>query len=156
MKKGKTARIIGVKNAKVTYGTVNSVEFKSVYLNIQTWVDPKKESTNWQRVVLNFSREIKHAVYEKLDKNLFDDKFIVDLDLRSSGLNLGKKSFANLEINLFVKNAQLDFKSPKLKESLKKIMKNVFESTFSKNEYFKFHLTKNPKNLSSTKKLQEV
>jgi hypothetical protein len=156
MKKGKTARIIGVKNAKVTYGTVNSVEFKSVYLNIQTWVDPKKESENWQRIVLNFSREIKHAIYEKLDKNLFDEKFIVDLDLRASGLNLGKKSFANLEINFYIKDDKLDFKSNKLKESLKKIMKNIFDTTFSKNEYFKFFLTKNPKNLISNKKLQEV
>ena len=35
MKKGKTAKIIGFKTAKVTYGTVDSVNFKSIYLNIQ-------------------------------------------------------------------------------------------------------------------------
>ena len=44
MKKGKTAKIIGFKTAKVTYGTVDSVNFKSIYLNIQTWVEPKKRS----------------------------------------------------------------------------------------------------------------
>jgi hypothetical protein len=153
MKKGKTARIIGIKNAKVIYGTVNSIEFKSVYLNIQTWVDPKKDSQNWQRVVLNLSREIKHAIHEKLDRNLFEEKFIVDLDLRSSGLSLGKKSFANLEINLFLRVKDLDFKSSKLKDSLKKIMKNVFDSSFTKNEYFEFYLTKNSKNTKSEENL---
>lgn len=156
MKKGKTARIIGVKNAKVTYGTVNSVEFKSLYLNIQTWVEPIRDSENWQRVVLNFSREIKHAIYEKLDRKLFEEKFIVDLDLRSSGISVGKKSFANLEINLFLKQNDLDFKSTGLKDSLKKITKGIFDNTFSKNDYFKFHLTKSLKSEKVEVKMEEV
>jgi hypothetical protein len=42
MKKGKTSKIQGFKLAKVIYGTVDSVNFKSLYLNIQTWVEPKQ------------------------------------------------------------------------------------------------------------------
>jgi hypothetical protein len=99
MKKGKTSQIKGFNTAKVLYGTVDSVNLKSLYLNIQTWVEPIEESENWNRVVLNMSRNIKHTIYETIDKNIFDDKFIVDLDLRSSGLNLNKKSFMNLEVN---------------------------------------------------------
>ena len=156
MKKGKTSRIIGVKNAKVIYGTVNSVEFKSLYLNIQTWVEPKTHEVNWQRIVLNLSRNIKHTVLEKLDKTIFDDKFIVDLDLRSSGLSANKKSFANLEINFFLKVSEMDFKSTKLKDSLKKIVKGIFENNFNSNEYFSFHLTKNSKNRGNTKKTKDV
>ena len=54
---------------------------------------------------------------------IFDDKFIVDLDLRSSGLTLGKKSFLNLEINLYLKDEGTDFKSNNLRDTLKNLSK---------------------------------
>jgi len=145
MKKGKTSQIQGFKTAKVIYGTVDSVNFKSLYLNIQTWVEPKINSENWNRIVLNLSRFIKHSVLDSLDKTSFDSKFIVDLDLRSSGLQKGKKSFLNLEINFYLTGTETDFKSRKLKESLKKICKRVFQDNFTNNEYFKFQLTKTKK-----------
>lgn len=142
MKKGKTAKINGFRTSKITYGTVDSKEFKSLYLNLQTWVEPKKESENWNRVVLNMNRSIKHSVFQNLDKKMFDEKFIVDLDLRTSGLQMKKKSFMNLEINLYL-NEEIDFKSLKLKKSLKSLIKNVYDEVLNKNEYFKFYLTKN-------------
>jgi hypothetical protein len=145
MKKGKTSQIQGFKTAKVIYGTVDSVDFKSLYLNIQTWVEPKVNSENWNRIVLNLSRFIKHSVLDSLDKTLFDNKFIVDLDLRSSGLQKGKKSFLNLEINFYLTGDEGDFKSRRLKESLKKICKQLFQENFTNNEYFKFQLTKTKK-----------
>jgi hypothetical protein len=88
------------------------------------------------------SRNVKHSIYENIDTKLFDQKFIVDLDLRTSGLQLKKKSFMNLEINLFLIN-EIDFKSTKLKKSLKNIIKELYSDVLTKNEYFKFYLTKN-------------
>ena len=145
MKKGKTSPIVGFKNAKVIYGTVDSVNFKSLYLNIQTWVEPIIDSDNWTRIVLNLSRSIRHTIYEIIERDIFEDNFIVDLDLRSSGLIKGKKSFLNLEINLFFKQSILDFKSKKLKDLLKKMTKEIISSNFSNNPYFKFHLRKTTK-----------
>ena len=142
MKKGKTSKINGFRTSKVSYGTVDSKEFKSLYLNIQTWVEPIKESESWSRVVLNMNRFIKHSILHNLDKNLFENKFIVDLDLRTSGIQVKKKSFMNLEINLFL-NTEIDFKSPKLKKSLKLLVKELYVDVLNKNEYFKFYLTKN-------------
>jgi hypothetical protein len=142
MKKGKTTKINGFRTSKVHYGTVDSKEFKSLYLNLQTWVEPKDDYENWNRIVLNMNRAIKHSVFENIDKNLFDDKFIVDLDLRTSGLQLKKKSFMNLEINLFL-TQEIDFKSTKLKKSLKNIIKEIYSDVLTKNGYFKFYLTKN-------------
>jgi hypothetical protein len=142
MKKGKTTKINGFRTSKVHYGTVDSKEFKSLYLNLQTWVEPKDDYENWNRIVLNMNRSVKHSVFQSIDKNLFDDKFIVDLDLRTSGLQLKKKSFMNLEINLFLKQ-EIDFKSTKLKKSLKNIIKEIYSDVLTKNEYFKFYLTKN-------------
>ena len=142
MKKGKTSKINGFRTSKVSYGTVDSKEFKSLYLNIQAWVEPKKESENWTRVVLNMNRNVKHSVFNNINKELFDDKFIVDLDLRTSGLQMKKKSFMNLEINLYL-TQEIDFKSIKLKKYLKNITKEIYSDVFNKNEHFKFYLTKN-------------
>ena len=145
MKKGKTAKIIGFKTAKVIYGTVDSINLKSLYLNIQTWVEPIEESENWTRVVLNLSRGVKHSIYKTIDKKIFTDKFIVDLDLRSSGLNIGKKSFMNLEINFYLQEEGLDIKGTELKNTLQEITKQIFKTNFTKNEYFNFYLTKKSK-----------
>ena len=145
MKKGKTSKIQGFNTSKIVYGTVDSIKFKSLYLNLQTWVEPIKEPENWTRVVLNLSRAVKHSVYETLDKDLFDESFIVDLDLRSSGLTLGKKSFMNLEINFFLKEEELDFKSKEIKENLKKIVTRIYDEDFNDNDYFNFSLTKSKK-----------
>jgi hypothetical protein len=146
MKKGKTSKIQGFKIAKVIYGTVDSFELNSIYLNVQTWVEPKIEVENWNRVVLNLSRSIKHTIHNNLNQNLFKENFIVDLDLRSSGISLGKKSFLNLEINFFITSKELDFKSSELKEDLKSLTKNILKENFSNNKYFSFTLTKKDKN----------
>jgi len=145
MKKGKTSKIQGFNTSKIVYGTVDSINFKSLYLNLQTWVEPINEPENWTRVVLNLSRAVKHSVYETLDKVLFDDSFIVDLDLRSSGLTLGKKSFMNLEINFFLNEEELDFKSKEIKENLKNIVTRIYDENFNNNDYFNFTLTKSKK-----------
>lgn len=145
MKKGKTAKLSGYKEAKIIYGTVDSVNLKSIYLNIQTWVKPKKDSNNWQRVVLNLNRSIKHSVLSAINNNIFEPKFIVDLDLRNSGLQVNKKSFLNLEITFYLSHSNADFKDKSFKDSLKKITTQIFDDNFSGNEYFSFHLTKTDK-----------
>jgi hypothetical protein len=142
MKKGKTSRINNFESLKVNFGTVDSKTLKSIYINIQSWVNPKISSDNWNRVVCNLSREIKHSVYNNLDRNLYEEKTIVDLDLRTSGIVYGKKSFLNLEINLFTL-LELDFKSTQVKDSIKKIVQKINNENFNSNSYFDFTLTKN-------------
>ena len=145
MKKGKTSFLQGFKTAKIVYGTVDSINLKSLYLNIQTWVEPIYECDNWTRTVLNLSRSIKHSIYESINKQIFDDKFSVDLDLRSSGLNLNKKSFMNLEINFYISQEDLDFKGNEIKQSLQNITEKIFKDNFLNNENFNFYLTKKSK-----------
>lgn len=142
MKKGKSVKISGFRTMKVSYGTVDCKNLKSVYLNLQTWVEPKDDSENWVRIVSNLRRSFKHSVLQFVDKNLFQTNYIVDLDLRTSGLQAKKKSFLNLEINLFL-NEELDFKSPKLKKSIKNLSKSIYDDVLYKNDYFKCYLTKN-------------
>jgi hypothetical protein len=145
MKKGKTSQIDGFDNAKIIYGTVDSVNLKSIYLNIQTWVEPILELEDWNRVVLNLSRDVKHSIYETMNQEVFNNTFIVDLDLRSSGLSQLKKSFMNLEINFYLNQENLEFKDDSIKNTLHKITSEIFNRNFNKNKYFNFYLTKTTK-----------
>lgn len=145
MKKGKTSKIHGFKNSKVTYGTIDSFDLKSIYLNLQTWVEPIKELDNWNRIVLNLSRKIKHTIFNNININLFEKNFIVDLDLRSSGIVLNKKSFLNLEINFYLNEKNLDFKSNYIKENIKDITKKIIQENLTNDQYFIFTLTKKDK-----------
>lgn len=137
MKKGKTVKINSYPSLKTTYGTVDSKKLKSLYINIQSWVQPKDEYENWDRIVGNLSRDVKHSVLESLNLNLYKNNFIVDLDLRTSGINVNKKSFMNLEINLFT-NTEMDFKSNTIKDSVKLIVKEIYKECVLKNKYFMF------------------
>ena len=56
MKKGKSCVLKGYKKFKSTYGTVDSKNLKSIYLNLQTWVEPKNVEGNWERVISSISR----------------------------------------------------------------------------------------------------
>ena len=141
MKKGKSVKLNLYNPIKSVYGTVDSKNLKSVYINIQSWVTPKKEYDNWNRVVSNLGREIKHSVFESINQKLFQEKSIVDLDLRTSGISHGKKSFFNLEINLYT-NSEMDFKSPEIKDSIKTIVNSVFRNNIQQNKYFEFSTSK--------------
>lgn len=144
MKKGKSCSMKGYKNFKVSYGTVDSKSLKSIYINIQSWVEPKKFLESWGREVSCLNRLIKQLLLEVADKLMFHSKFIVDLDLRTSGISLGKRSFMNLEINLYTKS-EIDFKSIKLRNEIKNIVLNIEKDIFNCSDLFNFYLTKNDK-----------
>lgn len=142
MKKGKTISINHYDSLKTFYGTVDSKELKSIYINIQTWVTPLEDKDSWTNVVNTLTRSIKHSVFSSLDKQLFRENFIVDLDLRTSGIRKDKKSFMNLEVNLYT-NSSLDFKSNEIKESVKNIIKKIYRENIINNRHFNFSLSKN-------------
>lgn len=141
MKKGKSIKLNLFNPIKSTYGTVDSKNLKSIYINIQSWVSPKNDHDNWNRVVCNLTREIKHSVFNSINAELFQDRIIVDLDLRYSGINHGKKSFFNLEVNLF-SISEMDFKSEEIKNSVKRIIKTIYKDNILDNRYFDFSSSK--------------
>ena len=141
MKKGKSVKLNLFQPIKTVYGTVDSKNLKSLYINIQPWVNPKFEHHNWNRVVCNLSRDIKHSVFDSIDTSLFKEQSIVDLDLGTSGISHGKKSFFNLEVNLYT-NHELDFKSQEIKESVRNIINHIFYFNVENNKYFEFSTSK--------------
>jgi hypothetical protein len=144
MKKGKSCVVRGYKQIKCSYGTVDSKNLKSIYLNIQSWVKPKTHEESWTRIVSVFNKNIKTNLIEIIDNELLNEKFIVDLDLRTSGISVKKRSFMNLEVTLFLKK-DIDFKSTELKNSIKNIINYIETESFKKSNYFKFYLTKSSK-----------
>ena len=80
-------------------------------------------------------------MFNSIDINLFKENTIVDLDLRTSGISHGKKSFFNLEVNLYT-NQEFDFKSIELKESVKKIVRSIIRDNVIENKYFDFSISK--------------
>jgi hypothetical protein len=146
MKKGKTQKLNAYKSFKVFFGTVDSKNLKSVYINLQTWAEPKKEFEKPNRVVSLLSRDVKNIISSILSRKTFRENFIVDLDLRHSGISLGKKSFMNLEITLFLEELH-DFKSYELKKSLESIVSHINKELLINNDEFTFTISKNEKKL---------
>ena len=118
MKKGKTSKLNIFDDAKCQYGTVDSKNLKSIYIILQTWVEPNENFLNWTSITGNIKRQILHTLLEVIDHKIFEKKYIVDLDLRASGIQKNKKSFLNLEITLFVHTPLLEFKSLILRSKL--------------------------------------
>lgn len=141
MKKGKSVKLNLYHSIKSTYGTVDSKNLKSIFINVQSWAKPKKECENWIRVVSLLKKDIKCCVLESLNQEIFKDNIIVDLDLRTSGISCNKKSFFNLEINIYSK-IDLDFKSHIVRESIKKIIKTIYKENIINNTHFEFSSAK--------------
>lgn len=141
MKKGKSVKLNLYQSIKSTYGTVDSKNLKSIFINIQSWAKPKMEYDNWVRVVNLLKKDIRCCVLESLNQEIFKDDIIVDLDLRTSGISFNKKSFFNLEINIYTKS-DLDFKSHTVRESIKKIIKTIYKENIINNNHFEFSPSK--------------
>lgn len=146
MKKGKTSQLKIFSDAKCYYGTVDAKNLKTIYIVLQSWVEPIKDFENWDRATSLMERSIKHVLLEVVDPLLFEKHNIVDLDLRSSGIQKGKRSFMNLEITLYVKN-HMDFKSPILRDRLKKIISSVYNDSLKGMKYFNIHKSKMTKDM---------
>jgi hypothetical protein len=142
LKKGKNIKLPNKKNVKIRFGTVDSINLKSIYINLQSWIEPKTYSDNWQRVISILNKTIKQTILEHINKDLFEENFISDMDLRSSGISRGKKSFLDLEITLYLKRKDIFFQSKEIKESVKDLTNFIIDENFKGNKYFRFYLTK--------------
>ena len=142
MKKGKTSKLNVFDDAKCYYGTVDSKNFKSVYIILQTWIEPIQEDQNWTKLIGEIKRQIQHTLLEVVDNQTFERKQIVDLDLRTSGIQKNKKSFLNLEITLFVHDKTTDFKSIMLRSKIKKIINSIYFDDLKNSKYFTLSKTK--------------
>jgi len=130
-------------NYTLSFGVVNNLNQKTLYLKINAWALPKiNESLNYKRIVRKLNKKVKAYIYLHLNKKIFDvTKTMVNLNIKESGIRYGKHSFMNCEITLTQIN-NLNLKSPQLIKSINILIESILTNVIEKDEYFLFYKKK--------------
>ncbi len=140
MKTGKYIPLGVYNNVKIGYGTVDFKNLKTVYLKLNSWVQPENDTEDYNQTILRTRRKIKESIYNLKDSN-FKNQCIVDLDIRTKGIKLEKRSFMNLEITLYVEK-QFDVKSKEIKNTIKNLLEDVIDNSLIDKKLFNFNKSK--------------
>jgi len=122
---GKEKKLFKNDSFRVKYCTIDALKLNAIYINIESWVQPK-ELINFESNIRLTRKNIIGELRQKINQEFFHENFIVDLDLRSSGMMLNKKSFMFIEVTVYPKNF-IKFSS----EQLRNEIKNIAVSTIS-------------------------
>jgi hypothetical protein len=144
MKLGKEIKLDLLDNYKTKIGTVNNKESKSLYINLCAWgeLEELDDTLNYEYFLSNLRKKIKQKLNNNLDQDLYyNNKYIVDLDMRTSGLSVEKRSFMSCEITLYQKR-QYPLNKPKIIDSTKSIIYDVVNNCLENNSVFTFHKRK--------------
>jgi len=128
-KKGKKIISEHYNQFAVSYGTVDSTNNKSAYIDISSWVEPLNID-NPKRMISSMNKLIRTTIFNNLPHTDFNPKlYITDLDLRESGINLGKRSFMSCNITLYSGNelSSLGVDVTYLTDMVTEALKNKFE-----------------------------
>ncbi len=145
MKRGKEIKIDVDENYKVKIGTVDNKNPKSVYINLSAWGELKdnSEELNYDKIISLLRKNIKHNINNNINvEDFHKNKYIVDLDMRSSGINKSKRSFMSCEVTLFQKN-DIPVNQYYIIKRVTNIASNIIKDCLNKQDHFKFYKTKN-------------
>jgi hypothetical protein len=140
MKTGKYISLGEYKEVKIGYGTVDSKNLKTIYLKFNSWVQPKNELHDYDYTINQTRRIIKSIVYNLKNEN-FKPQCIVDLDIKTKGIKLEKRSFMNLEVTLYVEKF-FDVKQKSTKTTVKNIIEKIIQEGLSDKNLFNFNKNK--------------
>jgi hypothetical protein len=140
MKTGKYIPLGEYKEVKIGYGTVDFKNLKTIYLKLNSWVEPDNDTDDFDYLINKTRRGIKEIIYNLKNEN-FKPQCIVDLDIRTKGIKLNKRSFMNLEVTLYVDNF-FDVKSKHIKLSIKDVIKSIIDDRLSNKNLFNFYKNK--------------
>jgi hypothetical protein len=141
MKSGKYIPLGDYKEVKVGYGTVDFKNLKTIYIKMNAWVEPQNEELDFDRTILKTRKLIKEHIRTYNLGDYFKKESIVDLDIRTKGIKMNKRSFMNLEITLFVDNF-FDVRSPEIKNLLKKFLHSAIDTCLTDKTLYNFNKTK--------------
>jgi hypothetical protein len=140
MKTGKFIPLGTYDDVKIGYGTVDFKNLKTIYLKLNSWLQPNNENDDFDSVIFKTRRDIKRLIYDLNHQN-FKPQSIVDLDIRTKGIKKEKRSFMNLEITLYVEN-KFDVKSKDTKRIITDIIKTIINESLVDKNLFNFYKTK--------------
>jgi hypothetical protein len=139
MKVGKFIKLGDYENVKLGFGTVDFKNLKTVYIKFNSWISPN-DNDDFDMIISSTRRLIKNIIYNK-NNDFFKPQSIVDLDIKSKGIKVEKKSFMNLEITLYTSN-HFDIKDKKLKQYIKTLSTEIIENALIDKNLFNFYKTK--------------
>lgn len=139
MKNGKYIPLGYYQNIKIGYGTVDYKDLKTIYIKLNSWVLPDRKE-DYSKIISFTRRCIKNQIND-LNNDFFKRESIVDLNIKTKGIKLEKKSFMNLEITLFTKN-QFDIKENNVKSYIEDITKNIVNTNLIDRDLFNFFKNK--------------
>lgn len=140
MKTGKYISLGEYNEVKIGYGTVDFKNLKTIYLKLNAWVEPNNDTDDFDYLISKTRRGIKEIIYNLKNEN-FKPQCIVDLDIRTKGIKLNKRSFMNLEVTLYVDNF-FDVKSKHIKLLIKDVIKSIIDDRLSNKNLFNFYKNK--------------
>jgi hypothetical protein len=140
MKTGKYIPLGTYNDVKIGYGTVDFKNLKTIYLKFNSWLQPENETDDFDVTIHKSRRKVKEIIYN-LKNPLFKQQCIVDLDIRTKGIKMEKRSFMNLEITLYV-DRQFDVKSKEIKNNVKDVLINVIDKGLNDKKLFNFYKSK--------------
>ena len=135
MSKCKLIKLSESATRRVNLGTVDKDDPKSFYLTISSWLTPRKDIT---------PKDIRSDLINKFKKVINNNKLskdaYLDLDIRESGLRVGKKSFLSCDIT-FLNNTN-PFNSSKMLELTELLLRDLDSMVVVESEKFSFSAKK--------------
>lgn len=140
MKTGKFITLGYYDNVRIGYGTVDYKNLKTIYIKLNSWVQPTDDDNEFDTLLYKTRRKIKLRIYN-LKSNFFKKESIVDLDVKTKGIKINKKSFLNLEITLFTQKS-FDIRSKELKHLIIELIKDIIDFDLENKILFNFYKNK--------------
>ena len=103
IKLGKQIKLPENDNFVSKYGTINALNPQSIFISIQSWAIPR-HNLRFKNKIRKLTINTQNKIRNKINYDVFHDKYIVDFDIRESGLRKGKPSFLSIEITLYPKD----------------------------------------------------
>lgn len=140
MKIGKFIQLGYHKNVKMGYGSVDCKNLKTVYLKLNSWVTPMSE-IDYDGVISKARKSIINKIY-LLQNNTFKRECIVDIDIKTKGVKLNKKSYMDIEITLYT-TGFFEIKNKSFSIMVQNILKSIIDNDLNNVQIFNFSKSKN-------------
>lgn len=140
MKIGKFIQLGYHKNVKMGYGSVDCKNLKTVYLKLNSWVTPMSE-IDYDGVISKARKSIINKIY-LLQNNTFKRECIVDIDIKTKGVKLNKKSYMDIEITLYT-TGFFEIKNKSFSIMVQNILKGIIDNDLNNVQIFNFSKSKN-------------
>lgn len=132
-------------NFRLKIGTTNKLQPIVVYVEGKAFISPKEEKYDYTKDVSEIRHSFKQSITEGLYKTaLFDNKYILDFQVATSGIKPEKKSF--LSFQFYLRQNKDDIKKlPDLKNLAGEFITEVVDSLSDSIYEHGFEITKTKK-----------